>query len=84
MKIRTSKGVEHDAHWAWAGEDGVLTLEYADARPMSQIAAEWEGCERILRESEEEGDKEYDGYTDIRSIVRQQSGAVTVALCKGG
>lgn len=84
MTLTTSEGKTYDVAWAYApvGEDRDLMLEYADARPMAQIVADWEGCERITRQSAEEGDAEYEGYTRIRSIVRRRGDTVQVTLMK--
>lgn len=84
MIITTDKGKTYNVAWAYApaGEDGDLMLEYSDARPMAQIAADWEGCERINRQSDEEGDAQYKGYTRIRSIVRRRGDAVQVTMMR--
>lgn len=86
MTLTTSKGKTFDVSWAWApaGEDGGLMLEYEDGRKLSEIAADWEGCSRIHRESEEEGNADYDGYTVLRLVSRQKSGAVQITLNKEG
>lgn len=83
MTLTTSRGQTYDVTWAYApvGEYGDLMLEYPDARPMAQIAEDWEGCERITRRSAEEGDAVYEGYTRIRSIVRRGS-TVQLTLMK--
>ena len=59
-------------------------IEYDDARKISEIAADWEGCERITRESAEVGNAIYEGYTEIRIISRQRNGAVQITLKKEG
>ena len=86
MKLDTSKGKTVDARWAWApaNADGDLMIEYDDARKISEIAADWEGCERITRESAEEGNAIYEGYTDIRIMSRQRNGAIQITLKKEG
>ena len=86
MILTTSKGKTVDASWAWApaNADGDLMIEYSDARKISEIAEDWEGCANIHRESEAEGNADYDGYTDIRIIARQRNGAVQITLRKEG
>lgn len=85
MTLTTDRGKAFDVSWAWApvGEDEDLMFELAsDARPLSEIAADFENCARIHRASETEGDADYDGYTRIRSIVRQKRARVQLTLMK--
>lgn len=84
MTLTTSKGRTFDVSWAWApaGEYGGLMLEYEDGRKISEIAADWEGCSHIHRESETEGNADYEGYTVLRIIARQRSGSVQITLQK--
>lgn len=88
MTITTSKQKTFDVNWAWApvGEDGDMMFELTrDERPVSQIAADFEGCEHIHRESELEGDKDFDGYTRVKSVVvNPRRGTVRLTLMKGG
>ena len=86
MKLDTSKGKTVDARWAWApaNADGDLMIEYDDARKISEIAADWEGCERITRESAEEGNAVYEGFTEIRIMSRQRNGAIQITMKKEG
>ena len=84
MTLTTSKGKSFPAHWAWApaNDEGDLMIEYDDARKISEIAEDWEGCERITRESAEEGNAVYEGYTEIRIMSRQKNGTVRITLKK--
>ena len=86
MTLTTSKGKAFSAHWAWApvNDEGDLMIEYDDARKISEIAADWEGCARITRESAEEGNAVYEGYTEIRIVSRQKNGTVRITLKKEG
>ena len=86
MTLETSKGKTVEARWAWApaNADGDLMIEYDDARKISEIAADWEGCERITRESAEEGNAIYEGYTEIRIMSRQKNDAIQITLKKEG
>lgn len=85
MILTTSKGKTVEAIWAWApaNADGDLMIEYSDNRKISEIAEDWEGCEHIHRESDTEGNADYDGYTEIRMISKQRSGAVQITMRKG-
>lgn len=86
MTLETSKGKKVHARWAWApaNEDGDLMIEYDDDRKISEIATDWEGCERITRESEEEGNAVYEEYTEIRIMSRHRNGAVQITLKREG
>lgn len=59
-------------------------LEFEDDRKISEIAEEMEGCGTIRRESEEEGDAVYVGFTRIRSIARTRRGTVQITLMQEG
>lgn len=84
MTITTSKGKTWGVIWAYApvGDDEDLMIEVRDDRHMAQIAEDWEGCDRIERCSDTEGDAVYEGYTRIRSIVRRRGDIVQVTLMK--
>lgn len=84
MTLTTSKGKTFAIDWMWGpvGANDDLMLEYADDRPLSEIAADFEGCEGFHRESETEGDKDWEGYTRLRSIVRSGRGRVQLTLYK--
>ena len=84
MKVTTSKGKTFDVDWMWGpvGQNEDLMLEYADDRPLSRIAKDFEGCDSFHRESETEGDMDWTGYTGLRSIVRSGRGKVQLTLCR--
>ena len=55
----------------------------ADARPLSQIAADFEGVQAFERVDENEGNMTFEGYTELVSVVRDRTrGAVLLALRK--
>lgn len=82
MTVTTSKGKTFEINWMWGpvGQNEDLMLEYEDDRPMAEIAADFEGCESFHRESEYEDDKDFTGYTRLRSIVRAGRGKVQLTL----
>lgn len=86
MTVTTSKGRTFEINWMWGpvGENDDLMLEYEDERAMAEIAADFEGCESFRRESRTEGDREWTGYTRLRSIVRSGRGKVQLTLCREG
>lgn len=75
-----------DVKWMWLLErkDQVI-LQLVDERPLSEIAADWEGASVIERKSETEGDKTYKDYTRIMRIMRKDDitrGCVEIVLGK--
>lgn len=84
MTLTTSKGKTFDIEWMWGpvGQNEDLMLECADERPLSEIAADFEGCDSFYRESDTEGDMDWTGYTGLRSIVRSGRGKVQLTLMR--
>ena len=83
MKIITSNEKEYAAEWADTVSAGELYLQMQDARPLSVIAAEFEGLEWLRREDENQGDKTFSDYGRLKAIQRVSDGAVRIALEKG-
>ena len=85
MKLTTSSGKTFDVNWidgpTFTSGDVVLQME--DSRKLSEIAADFEGLENLKRESETQGNKEWNGYTVLQNISRQQDGTVLIFLNKG-
>lgn len=80
------KGKEISVKWMWLLErkDEVI-LQLVDERPLSEIAADWEGADVIERKSETEGDKTYKGYARLMRIMRKDDtarGCVEIVLGK--
>lgn len=86
MTITTDKGKTFDVNYAWGPvrSTGELMIELAaDARPLSQIAADFEGVQAFERVDENEGNMTFEGYTELVSVVRDRTrGAVLLALRK--
>lgn len=72
MKVTTSRGKTFDVEWMWGpvGPAADLMLQLRDDRPLAEIAADFEGCEHFHRESDEEGNMDFEGYAVIKSILR--------------
>ena len=77
MTVTTSRGKTFDVDWMWGplSDSGELMLQYHDTRQMASIAKDFDGIDHFHRESETEGDIDFDGYTRIMSIVRVNNGA---------
>lgn len=86
MTVKTDRGKTFDVNYAWGPvrSTGELMIELtADARPLSQIAADFEGVQAFEREDENEGNMTFEGYTELVSVVRDRTrGAVLLALRK--
>lgn len=62
-----------------------LMILYDDGRSLSEIAADWEGAERIIATDENSGkETSYDGFTLLKRIVREEGELVQIGLVKGG
>lgn len=82
MKLTTSRNNEYNVNWIDSTRDDVLVLEMDDARKLAVIAAEFEDLEWLKRESEEQGNKEWQGYSELESISRVRNGAVLLRMKK--
>lgn len=49
-----------------------------DGRRLPEIAAEMDSLAWVRRESEEEGDRLYEGHSELMSIQRQETGLLVV------
>lgn len=87
MTVKTDRGKTFDVNYAWGPvrSTGELMIELtADTRPLSQIAADFEGVQAFGREDENEGNMTFEGYTELVSVVRDRNtGAVLLVLRKG-
>ena len=87
MTVKTDRGKTFDVNYAWGPvrSTGELMIELtADARPLSQIAADFEGVQAFERVAETEGNMTFQGYTELVSVVRDRNtGAVLLALRRG-
>lgn len=84
MKLTTSRNKEYEVDWV-AGPtmaSGTINLQIQDGRRLPEIAAEFDGLAWMRRESKNEGDKKYEGYSELVSIHRMQNGAVLLAFAK--
>lgn len=82
MKLTTSKGNEYSVDFIEGPTitDGLVVLQMHDDRRLPEIAAEFDGLKWLKRESEEQGDKEFTGYTTLQRIARLSGGEVVISL----
>ena len=80
MTVTTSKGKTFDIESMWGPTiiGGQLAIRLRDARALSKIAKDFEGCDGFQRESELEGNMDFEGYTQLVSISRTQGAASDV------
>lgn len=87
MQIRTDQQKTFDVNYAWGPvrSTGELMIELtADARPISEIAADFEGVQVFDRPDEHQGNMTFVGYTELVSVVRDRNtGAVLLVLRRG-
>lgn len=85
MKLITSRGHEYNVHFVDVvfGNESEMMLRLDDARRLPVIAEEFDGLECLKRESKDQGNKEFEGYNELKSITRVGNGAVLIALTKG-
>ena len=86
MSITTDKGKTFEVNYAWGPvSTGELMIELsADARPISEIAVDFEGVQVFDRPDEHQGNMTFVGYTELVSVVRDRNtGAVLLVLRRG-
>lgn len=84
MLLKTSNGNTYTVDWIDTISTGALYMQMMDERALSVIASEFEGLEWLMRESENQGDKRFDGYTRLYMIQRAAPGVVLLKLTRGG
>lgn len=88
MEVTTSNGKMFEVDWMWGpvGINEDLMLQMKDDRELSDIALDFQGVEHFHRESENEGNMDWYGYTVLKSIVRpnyeRHPELVQITLCK--
>lgn len=84
MKLTTSKNKEYVVDWIDGPTitSGHVMMQMSDERKLAVIASEFDGLEWLKRESEDQGDKLYEGYSDLVSIVRRNPDVVLLSFAK--
>ena len=85
MKVTTNRGKAFDVLWCWGplrDADEVM-LCMMDARPLPEIAADFDGLDSLTRTAENEKDMNFSGYSRVRHISRKRgTEEVTITLEK--
>ena len=84
MKLTTSKGNEYQVDWIDGPtfSTGEVLLQMKDDRRLPEIAAEFDGLDWLKRESENQGNKAWEGYSVLKMITRLDDGTVRMTLDK--
>ena len=62
MLLKTSNGNTYTVDWIDTINTGTLYMQMMDERALSVIASEFEGLEWLMRESENQGNKLFEGF----------------------
>lgn len=82
MLLKTSKGCEYNVDWIDTINTGTLFMQMMDERTLSIIAAEFEGLEWLMRESENQGNKLFEGYSNLTMVKQVEPGIVLLTFQK--
>ena len=84
MKLTTSKGNEYNVDFIDGPTiiSGQVVLQMHDDRRLIEIAAEFDDLKWLKRESEDQGNKLFEGYSYLQSITQTASGVVLLSLAK--
>lgn len=82
MKIKTSKGKEFEASFAYAPTfDEKCVIGIKDDRPLSLVCSDFENLAYIEKQSELEGNAKYEDYSELVRVDRSKE-QVTIILAK--
>lgn len=72
MTITTNKNRTYPVQWIDTSiiNANVLALQMTDSRRLPEIAAEFDGLTKISRKDENQGDKEFTGFSTLVGIKR--------------
>lgn len=84
MKLITSKGKTYEARYVDGPTltSGTVLARIKETRAIAETAPEFDGLESFRRESENQGNKEWTGYSELRSIRRVTAEEMLVELAK--
>lgn len=84
MKLKTSMGNEYTVDFADVAilNGGNLMIQMQENRRLPEIAQEFDGLEWLKRESENQGNKEFSGYSVLNRISRKEDGSVLIGIGK--
>lgn len=74
MLVKTSKGKEFEAEWIDEAPSGGLNMQLIETRRLPWVASQLDNLEWLERISEGEGNKRFEGFGRITSIIANRSG----------
>ena len=82
MLLKTSNSYEYKVDWIDTINTGTLYMQMMDERKLSVIAAEFEDLEWLMRESENQGNKLFEGYSNLTMVKQVEPGIVLLTFQK--
>lgn len=82
MQLKTSNGNTYTVDWIDTINTGTLYMQMMDERALSVIASEFEGLEWLMRESENQGNKLFEGYSILTMVKQAEPGIVLLTFQK--
>ena len=83
MKLITSKGYTYDIDWIDTISTGTLYMQMQCSQRLPEIADAFDGLEWLKREDENQGDKLFEGYSDLTMIRHDAPGIVILTFERG-
>lgn len=83
MLLKTSNGNTYNIDWIDTVSTGSLFMQMMDERALSVVAAEFEGLEWLKREDENQGDKLFEGYSNLTMVKQVEPGIVIMTFERG-
>lgn len=84
MTLQTSRNKTYDVIYVDGPTrlSGTVMLRMADKRPILEVGVEFDGLEWFDRVSENQGDKRWEGYTQLVAVRRMTETDVLLELAK--
>lgn len=82
MTLTTSRGKSFALDFLWGPlrDSGALAIQIHDKRPLSEVAADFDGVERFDKHDPQTEDMVFEGYTRLMSITYRANGADDTVL----
>lgn len=82
MLLKTSNGYTYEVDWIDTVSTGALFMQMPSTASISQLAAEFEGLEWLKRESANQGDKLFEGFSNLTMVKQVEPGIVLLIFRK--
>lgn len=74
MLVKTSKGKAFEAEWIEEAPSGGLNMQLIETRRLPLVASQLDNLEWLERFSQTEGDKRFENFTRLVSIIGNKGG----------